>query len=876
MNPEKWTSVLRSVLRATRSWVAATWLTLVIGGFLAAGVSADQILGAGGGQSGRFKLFVEESGVYAVTYDDLVQAGLQFGPVASEDVGMTNLGEPVPVWIEDGGDGVFGTGDRVMFVGARLKGDFSYLDEYSRFNCYVFDLKADNPLQGSDISGGWAGDASEGSADLIVRSRLEEDTVMVRYQERPDEPQERWYWSRLSVTDRAPFRLTLTLDGIRRDRASRGKDARDLRDLTLVGATGDDTWENLHEIFGSENSANARLPLRIGLRGWSRPRNAEGLAHHQVSITANGKEVPPAQWDGTDPYTYHVEIPVIDAGSDRLELEIRVGRRRLPETGDLFVDVVLLNWVEVEYLRESGLREGQSRFEVQADDEDESSFVDVVAAGEGWLYGSGVGRVEIIGGPNRLEGRTLGEGPVFSVIGGTYRKVDQIVPDVTSALKTAFRQTDYIMITHRRLLEAVQPLAGFHRRRGLTVAVVDVEDIYDEFNHGIQHPRSVRDFLKWACENWPEPRPRFVLLAGDASWDFKNLTADDARYADWTYRPGEARNFVKNSSSSYEDRADVNHRNLVPTWSYRTSQGHAASDNWLACVDGDDIYPDLAIGRIPVTEPDEMAAVIRKTIAYADRGPAGSWRKNLLFITNESKGFQRASDTTSEIFADRGYTTRKIYPSSEETANEEHTRDIVGAFDDGLLMVQFLGHGGRYIWRTGPPDLKKNHDLFTLEHLDTLAATGELPFVISLTCYSAPFDHPTADSIGEKLLRLDGTGAIGVFAASWRNSPSSDMGRIVMNELSTPGASIGEALMRAKHRLRSPTLVETYNLLGDPAISLNLAPDVEPPAPEEDRHANAIGKEMKSEKALSAAGGVILDPGGDGQCVTGADGKDEK
>ena len=59
------------------------------------------------------------------------------------------------------------------------------------------------------------------------------------------------------------------------------------------------------------------------------------------------------------------------------------------------------------------------------------------------------------------------------------------------------------------------------------------------------------------------------------------------------------------------------------------------------------------------------------------------------------------------------------------------------------------------------------------------------------------------------------------------------MGRIVMEELVTPGATIGEAVMRAKHRLRSPVLVETYNLLGDPAISINLAPDVVPPAPAE-------------------------------------------
>ena len=51
------------------------------------------------------------------------------------------------------------------------------------------------------------------------------------------------------------------------------------------------------------------------------------------------------------------------------------------------------------------------------------------------------------------------------------------------------------MITHQSLNDALTPLAEMYRDRGLEVAVVDVQDIYDEFNHGIVHPRSIRDFL---------------------------------------------------------------------------------------------------------------------------------------------------------------------------------------------------------------------------------------------------------------------------------------------------------------------------------------------------------------------------------------------
>jgi len=90
-----------------------------------------------------------------------------------------------------------------------------------------------------------------------------------------------------------------------------------------------------------------------------------------------------------------------------------------------------------------------------------------------------------------------------------------------------------------------------------------------------------------------------------------------------------------------------------------------------------------------------------------------------------------------------------------------------------------------------------------------------------MTCYSAPFDHPTADSIGEKFLRMPDRGAIGVLAASWRNSPGLRFSEAMLNELTQPG-TMGEAVMRAKRNQTNRLMIETYNLLGDPATSLAL------------------------------------------------------
>lgn len=775
-----------------------------------------------------FKIYLEEPGVYSVSYGELVSQGLEARQYAPSEISLSNRGTQAPFWVEGKDGSSFGAGDRIVFVGKRLRGEYSYLDEYSAYNCYFLRFGAGAGLRGRRVGG----DPVTG-ADALgkrVHHHMEEDIVMVRFHERPGHPEERWYWSRMAVTDKEAFKLKLGLDHLKVE----ALDASALPPVRAVGPGAPAVEQRLGEIFGSEGPVVRDFRLRLGFRGWSQVRKKDPkIADHEVGVWVNGRKIGILDWDGQAPVSKEIEVPGDLLSDGNLELELKVEKRKEPGTGNLFVDVILFNWLEVDYPRKDDFEKGQSRFAV--DDHGEGGILDLhlPEKEEGWLYLDPVGRMKLGRGEQQVALPAGHSEDLFVVVDQGARPPVRLVEDRPSRLKVRDRQADYLMVTHKSLKEAVRPLADYHRKKGLSVALIDVEDIFDEFNGGIPNPRSLHDFFSWAWHNWEQPRPRFVLLAGDASWDWKNRTVSDANYADWTYRPGEVWNFVKNGSTPYGEEASVNHRNLVPTWGFRSHEGHAASDNWLVCVDGDDYLPDMAVGRIPVASPEEMKAVVEKTIAYDAQAPEGEWRKRLLFITNESKGFQRSSDRSAELFEGRGFEIEKVYPNAEETANDLHTRHMLDLFDQGLLMVQFLGHGGRYIWRTGPPDLKKNHDLFTLEDLDDLKENSKLPVVISLTCYSAPFDHPTADSIGEKFLRMPKKGAIAVFAASWRNSPSSTMGRIVMEELSRPNATIGEAIMRAKHQLRNEILVQTYNLLGDPAIHMAVSDEVIPPPIEE-------------------------------------------
>ena len=774
-----------------------------------------------------FQIYIEHTGVYEISFDRLVEAGLE-GIPASASIGLRNFDSPVPVWVEDGGDGIFGPGDRILFMGEVLRGSYSYLDPYSRLNCYVLSFADPDPVRGETRTAADAAD--DEAAELWAKHHLENDRVMVRFRTTRDDPEESWYWQRLSVADREPFRFGLMVQGL--SRLSKDEidpvefaDALSESIRTVSESSGNDDGRlrsRLESVFEVTTPNPVSVRLRLGLRGWSEPRHVErmSLPHHEVVIHLNGAVVGRATWDGKDNFVHELEIPggrILDGSND---LGLTVPKRVYPESDDMVVDVVLLNWIEIEYPHEALVRNEQLRLFPVGDGQTHRVAVEVDDGGTADLFLSSGVRWRSANGvlAQRIE---VDDGGFALLKPSSVAAPTEVRLDSRADLRSGDRQVDYIMVTHKTLREGAERLAELHRERGLSVLVVDVQDIYDEFNFGVLDPRSIKDFLQYAHSNWRSPAPRFVLFVGDASWDFKNTTADDANYADWTYRPGETRRFIKNSSTLYAEGAELNHRSLIPTSSYPTLEGHAASDTWFVCLDDGDELPDMAIGRSPVVSPDDLAGVVDKSIAFVSAPPVGEWRRNLLFVANESASFQRRSDQIAETYSKLGYSPTKIYPHPTEPANEHHTRRILEVLDHGVLGVHFIGHGGRYIWRTGPPDLEKNHDLFTLDHLDELADSSRLPVVLSLTCYSAPFDHPTADSIGEKLIRIPRRGAIAVFAASWRNSPSPVMGELLLDELTIPGNTIGEAVMRAKRGFRSDVLVQTYNLLGDPAVPVS-------------------------------------------------------
>lgn len=721
------------------------------------------------------KIKVVADGLHRIAFEEL-SAYLHTQELDSHGINLFLDGEPVPIIMQDGGDGRFQAGDAFIFYGHRPWGVVSSYEESVFENTYVLRFNETKAHRAHPMGVRVAPVKTAQSAvtSLTGIKHLEIDRLMMRFVERPLENNEMWYWAELKCTRKKPFELEIELSDLVR-------------------------------------STQIPTQFAIDVYGWS-TRGSHSIPgyDHVLDITLNERPTSQLSWHGKVRHRGQVFAPPnqMRQGVNVLKLEVPYREHE----GKTIVDIVVLNKINVEYPKNQQLGEGQHSWISAVDGSDHVSSVAKACilnsqGGFAWIE---VGTTVLI--------ESKPKSNFWAVVGSQFSKAAAIEIDQPSDLRSTQNQADYLIISHPDLMTAIEPLAQAHRDRGLSVQVIDVTDVYDEFSHGQAQPAGIKSFISHAFHSWAKPQPGYVLLVGDASWDTRSHYFGNPRYADLTYKWGTIP-YIGYTSNDEEPS-----RNLIPSYNFFPTSGHSASDNWYVCVDGDDFYPDLAIGRFSLVTPAEVTGVVEKTLRYMNQ-PAGDWQFQSVWVTNESKSFQSRTEKLVHPLENIGYQCTRVFPSSNLESYEGDSQLLIDTWNRGAHIVNFIGHGGRFIWRTGPPDYKRNVDLFTLDDLDRLAPTDQLPVVISQTCYSAPFDHPEADSIGEKLLRMPHSGAIAVIGASWRNSPSMQMGQAFIDAFTGEG-TIGEAFLAAKTAISDRTIVETYSLLGDPAVPLNAPQEV--------------------------------------------------
>ena len=145
----------------------------------------------------------------------------------------------------------------------------------------------------------------------------------------------------------------------------------------------------------------------------------------------------------------------------------------------------------------------------------------------------------------------------------------------------------FIIISHKNFLEASNRLKSYRESESkipISTIVIDIENIFNEFSCGIQDVSAVRDFIKFAYDNW-QIKPEYFMFMGKGTYDYKNV----------------------------EGFGD----NYIPTWETEESlklifgADSYCTDDFFARVDGEDSNPDLAFGRLTVRNLNEADTYIR-------------------------------------------------------------------------------------------------------------------------------------------------------------------------------------------------------------------------------------------------------------------------
>jgi hypothetical protein len=376
---------------------------------------------------------------------------------------------------------------------------------------------------------------------------------------------------------------------------------------------------------------------------------------------------------------------------------------------------------------------------------------------------------------------------------------------------------DWIVITHRDFWTATLPLAAY-RAKTLRVAMVDVQEIYNHFNGGMLASEAIRDFLAYAYTNWTPPAPRYVLLAGGGTNDM--------------------RRYLSNSRPTY-----------VPTFIYPADPilGETAADNRFVTLVGGDLLPDMAIGRFPAYTALDINTMVSKTIRYEATPPFSAWSTNVVFLTDDLEGGGGNFYEYSDLLADGSYDplnpaeskylptpyrASKIYLGQtcdldNPTNATECRAQLTDAINnDGALLVSYIGHAQTANWAV--------ERLLDINLASTLTNTNRLPIFLPMACFEGFFHLAPVGSrsLAEAYLFNPGGGAV----ASW--SPTGfgvatghdwlEQGffrALFHEEIHVLGDVVNWAkqfMDRTAPRGKYDDLIDTYHLLGDPALMVQV------------------------------------------------------
>jgi len=756
----------------------------------------------------RAKIEVVQSGIYKITYEDLITIGFSPESINPNFLQMENQGRPVSYLFEGDSDQIFEAGESLLFYGGALSGEYlSSLYKHQSDHWPLID--------------GWQ---PEFSSHMIEKYT---DTNV--------------YW--LYLSDEPGLRI-----GDRDGSPGDEQIVTSFRNLMMVDDenvwwtthfTSEDTWFlGYYKISTFPYSHQYNLTLVdpvvdvdhtaiVSGQIISATSNTATSPDHHVQFFLNGQLISDDYWDGAISYEFSGEINQQYLVDGENEFSFTVLSQGLPVTA------YAINHFSIDFQRKLSVKNGKLLF-----DHNPSGQATFNITGLGtesydlWDISDPLNPIQVINTEYSDQQLSFADNSsslrkyILMDSESLYSAADNLSLYQPVDLLSLNQQADYFIISPSLFMQTIQPLADYRESQGYKVRIIDIEDIYNQFNFGISHPIAIKNFFGYAYQHWQKPTPQYVLLVGDGHWDLKNLR------------------------SQHEIQNPPNFVWVDPV------QGEVDSLSDLVAVAGDDIFPDAMIGRLPVNNNEELAIIIQKIIQFENA--SGDWLKNLTFVadnyylqnpetypaciddnpiticpTDTAGNFPAlVNNLISEVF-DKPYQISKIFLDDYDCRSissencEEVTHLILNSFQQGNQFITYSGHGAIPFWSA--------EKVFHVDDIPALSNQEKSPIVFSLDCVDGYWYFPPdlsgetdRRSLSEELIRANGMGAVAVYASpgnGYLNGHELLQSGFFSTFNSDPNPTLGKLDINAKLNLMNSngngSLIYSYMIFGDPALRLH-------------------------------------------------------
>ncbi len=409
----------------------------------------------------------------------------------------------------------------------------------------------------------------------------------------------------------------------------------------------------------------------------------------------------------------------------------------------------------------------------------------------------------------RLPTDTLREFMAFDA--GVQANVPEFIGRVENQDLHGTAVPDYLIVTHPSFMAEAERLAAFHQANsGLSVLITTPDKIYNEFSSGAQDITAIRDFVRMMYDKAQTGNePKYLLLFGDASYDFKNRIQNNT-------------NFVPSFESV---------ESLSPVSSF-------VSDDYFGLLDANEGQSangslDIGIGRFPVDTPEEAKASVDKVIHYCAQSDdvKNDWRNVVAFVgddqneggnlfINDSEDLARIIETSHKRFnVDKIYSDAYTMIATPGGGRYPDVNEVINKrVEKGSLLMNYVGHGGETGWA--------HERILEVPDIQNWRNFNNMPVFVTATCEFSRFDDPGRVSAGEWVFLNNQGGGVALFTTTRLTFAGTNKSLLVnfyknaFTKISGSYPKLGDLLRVAKTGMGSSANIHAFVLLGDPAMQM--------------------------------------------------------